>query len=273
MNIDIFKNEFQLQTNSNIPIYEQLAAFIRLQIKANTFTPGEKLIPETDLCDLLKVSRTTVRQAMDLLVNEGLLVRHRGKGSFIADAKMKRPLNYLYNFTENMQDLNAHPTSVTLVKEVIEAPIEVRTALQLPPNQTQVFHLERLRCANNEPILIERTYIPYYLCNGIEQYDFSITSLYHILGQTYHLNLYHATETIEAVLIRKNEADLLSCNAKDAGYKICRISHLDSGYSFEYTTSITKADKCIFQMELYKNTNNHKLPVNIKRNITLDSEE
>ena len=58
---------------------------------------------------------------MDRLVDEGLLVRYRGRGSFIADPKMKRNINYLYNFTENMRELGAVPASVVIKSEVVEA--------------------------------------------------------------------------------------------------------------------------------------------------------
>jgi GntR family transcriptional regulator len=85
-----------------------------------------------------------------------------------------------------------------------------------------------------------------------------------------HLNyLYHATETIEAVIINKEMAELLKCNPKVAGYRIQRISQLDSGFVFEYTTSITRADKCMFQLDLYKNGVANKNPVDIQRHISL----
>jgi GntR family transcriptional regulator len=219
---------------------------------------------------VLNISRTTVRQAIELLVNDGLIIRYRGKGSFISNSKMKRPLNSLYNFTENMRELNVVPSSYVLKNEVIIASEDIRSHLKLPTTQNKIFYLERLRYADNKPVLLERTSIPYYLCQGIESYDFSTMSLYHVLSQNYFLNLYHATETIAAMLIRENEAKLLQCNTKDVGYKISRISYLDSEFIFEYTTSITRADMCEFQIELYKNATKHNnSPVNIRRNITL----
>ncbi|MBF1685323.1 MAG: winged helix-turn-helix transcriptional regulator, partial [Selenomonas sp.] len=79
-----FTSAINMQLSSSIPIYEQLANFIRLKVRTNIFKPGDKMIPENDLCDLLGISRTTVRQAMELLVDEGLIIRYRRKGSFIA---------------------------------------------------------------------------------------------------------------------------------------------------------------------------------------------
>ncbi|WP_312426845.1 GntR family transcriptional regulator [Lacrimispora sp.] len=269
MDINYFKETFQFQTGSNKPLYEQLTSYIKIQIQAGVLKPGEQMLTEQQLCEILNVSRNTVRQSLNRLVDDGLLVRYRGKGSFIADEKIKRQINYLYNFTENMLSLGATPSSVILSYGVEDADAKIKKNLELPQGQTKVFALVRLRCANGVPILYERTYIPYYLCPGIEHINFETTSLYHILDERYKLNLYHATETIEAVLINQTEAKLLECKSKSAGYEINRISHLDSGFIFEFTTSITRADKCVFQMELYKNPSDSKFPVNIERQVHL----
>lgn len=78
-----------------------------------------------------------------------------------------------------------------------------------------------------------------------------------MLTNEYSLNLFHAEETIEAILIEKELAEYLDCKKKMPGYKIERISHLDNGYIFEYTKSVTRADKCVFKLDLYKNNTNN----------------
>ncbi len=265
-----FLNTFHFSSDTSIPLYLQLVSYIKIQIQAGVLKPGDKIIAENELCEILGISRTTVRQCMNQLTEEGYIIRYRGKGSFIADQKLKRPINYLYDFTENMLRLGATPTSIVLTAEVTDLTDKVLlSALQMPTGHNTVFHLRRLRCANNDPILLEDTYIPYYLCPDIEQYDFSTSSLYHTLTERYSLNPYHANETIEAIIIPKNYAELLKCNPKVPGYNITRISHLDSGYIFEYTTSITRADKCVFQLDLYKNTSTNKNPVDFQRHINL----
>jgi GntR family transcriptional regulator len=265
-----FKNTFHFSSDTSAPLYLQLASYIRIQIQAGVLKPGDKMIAENDLCEILNVSRTTIRQCMNQLTEEGHIVRYRGKGSFIADQKLKRPISYLYDFTENMLRLGASPTSEVLISEVTEpADDTILSTLQMPMGQTRAFHLLRLRCANGDPILLENTYIPYYLCPGIEQYNFSNTSLYHTLTERYGLNLYHANETIEAIIINKEHSDMLKCSPRVPGYNITRISHLDSGYVFEYTTSVTRADKCVFQLDLYKNSSSNKNPIDFHRQISL----
>ena len=115
-----FKETFHFSSDTGIPYYMQLASYFKIQIQAEVLKPGDPMIAENELCAILGVSRTTVRQALNCLVDEGLIVRHRGKGSFVADKKLTRPINHLYNFTENMKNLGYTPNSEVLTKEVTD---------------------------------------------------------------------------------------------------------------------------------------------------------
>jgi len=269
MDVEYLVKTFHFAESSTTPLYMQLVSYFRLQIQIGMLKPGDQMIPETVLCDALKVSRTTIRQTMNYLVSEGVLTRHRGKGTFIANPKLKRNINYLYDFTENILALGAVPSSVILTCERVEdTPEAVCAVLGLNTINRATFHLERLRCANGEPILIERTYIPYFLCNGIEHYDFSQLSLYRVLTEKYGLQHYHASETIEADLISREESALLNCSSHSACYHITRISSLDTGLIYEFTNSTTRADKCVFHLELYKKQNQN-IPCNIQRSLCI----
>ena len=114
MDKEYFKETFRFSADSSSPLYMQLASYIKIQIQAGVLKPGDKMITENELCEILNVSRTTVRQCMNQLTEGGYIVRHRGKGSFIADQKLKRPINYLYDFTENILSLGATPSSRVL---------------------------------------------------------------------------------------------------------------------------------------------------------------
>ena len=156
MDIENFKNTFHFSEAADVPLYVQLAAYFRIQIHNGALQPGDMMIAENSLCDILNVSRTTVRQSMNQLVEEGLLVRYRGKGTFIADFKIKRNMNHLYNFTEDMKAIDAKPGSKVIKVEVLDrCPDDIAEILELPTSQTPVFYLERLRLANQVPILWE----------------------------------------------------------------------------------------------------------------------
>lgn len=264
---------FRFSDSAGSPLYMQLAAFLRQQIKVGALRPGERMISETSLCEILGISRTTVRQSMNLLVEDGLLLRYRGRGTFVANAKIKRNMSHLYSFTEDMKALAIEPLSKVIRAELVAScPDEIAGILELPSDQERIFYLERVRFANAEPILWESTYIPYRYCNGIENIDFQKHSLYQVLCETYHLSMYRAHETLDAIILSKKESALLECSPGVAGYKISRISYLDTGGVFEHTRSVTRADKCTFQFDLYKYGNSYKMkPAKLKRNLKLSS--
>ena len=130
MDLDYFKKTFKLDSTSSEPMYKQISNYLKRMIQMGILKEGDQMIPEVTICNELNVSRSTVRLAMAELLDEGLLVRYRGKGSYVADNRMKRPINYLYNFTESMHDIGAQASSVVLNAEVLsKIPEEVREKL------------------------------------------------------------------------------------------------------------------------------------------------
>ena len=264
------KDNFRFTEGTRSSMYSQLAAFIRHQIKLGVFRPHDKIVTENELCDILNISRTTVRLAFNELLEEGLIVRQRRKGTFIADKKINRRLNSLYNFTESMREQGIKPHSLVLQSEVSDADEMVADKMNLTPTQRKVFILKRVRLGDDTPLLLETTCIPWNLCPGIEFYDFATLSLYDVLKNEFGLNIAHATEHIEAVIINKSAAHYLQCTEKVmAGYHIERVSFLENGFVFEYTTSVTRADKCNFKIDLFNaGQNSAKARVDFSRQLT-----
>jgi Transcriptional regulators len=252
MNTGLFiKENFRFSEDASTSMYSQLAAFIRHQIKLGVFRPHDRLVTESELCEILNISRTTVRLAFSELLEEGLIIRQRRKGTFIAEKKINRRLNSLYNFTESMREQGVKVRSQVLQSEVMDADDVVSGKLKLTETQRRVFVLKRIRFGDDIPLLLETTCIPYNLCPGIEQYDFANLSLYEVLNTRFDLKIVRATEYIEAVIIAKPAAQHLQCPEKVmAGYRIERVSLLENGFVFEYTTSVTRADKCNFKIDL-----------------------
>lgn len=251
MTIEYIQRTFQLLSNSSEPIYTQLANYFRRLVNAKVLVPGEKMPPEEEMCRALNVSRTTMRQAINLLVDEGLLVRYRAKGTFVSERKLTRRLNHLYNFTSDMKSIGMTPSSTILNQRLEDLRGSyIQQKLDLPDQLATAFRLSRVRCANGQPVLLEDTYIPSYLCPGIEQYDFSHLSLYDILKQVYNLQPVSASETLQAIIIPARERKILNCPNNTVGYRINRVGRLNSHCTYEYTTSITRADICLYQFEM-----------------------
>ena len=251
MEKNVSELSIRINPTSNIPIYLQLVNHIRMQIKSGMLKPGEKMPPEEEICATLGISRTTVRQAMNQLVEQGLLTRYRGKGTFVSMQKYSRSFSHLYNFSSDMHAIGAVPSSRVLKHEIIDVEDSfIQEHLELPSGRTKVFHLKRVRCADDEAILIEDTYIPCFLCPGIEVYNFEQLSLYDTLKDHYNLEPFNAIETLQAIIIPIKEQKILGCKGNTIGYRIQRTARLNSNFVYEFTISITRADICSYQFQL-----------------------
>jgi GntR family transcriptional regulator len=260
---NLFDENNMLSNDNEIPFYTQILTVIRQHIKSGALKPGDIIPSELELCKMYGVSRTTVRQALDRLAEENLIIRRRGKGSFVANPKLHRNLDHLYSFTEDMKKLNLEPYSEILESIVEETDEETAGALGLKPG-AEVYKLSRLRCAGGEPLLLENTFIPLYLCSDIAKEDFSKKSLYETLTTKYMLNMVRAVETYEAVSLNEETAVLLNCTEGEPAFNVHRIGYLEDSTPIEYTSSFVRSDKCIFKVELKTD----KRQVHFSREIT-----
>jgi GntR family transcriptional regulator len=224
-------------------------------IRSGTLKEGDSLPSESDLCSYYGISRSTVRQAFSSLVKEGLIIRRRGIGSFVATSNVQRNVNHLYNFTEDMISLGINPSSRVLENSIVNSPEDIASILKLPEDNKKIFKLIRIRLVDDEPLLLETTFIPYYLCPGIEIIDFSTISLYKILKERYLLEPYNAIEKFESIVLERSEAHLLNCKPGIPGFSIERKTYSETGIPFEFTNSVTRGDKSYFIVELYAKNN------------------
>ena len=234
----------------SVPLYQQLKNILKGQMLSGILKPGDQIPSESELCRIYGVSRITVRQAVRSLVDEGFLYRKQGKGTFVASPKLRRRLPKLYSFSEDMMELGLRPSSKLLEQTVIEVDEELAELLRLPSANRQVNKLVRVRMANDEPILIERTLIPVYLCPDLWKEDLERGSLYAILREKYGLLLDHAYETYEVGKIKKDEARSLGCRAGLPAFIIERFTYLRNEVPVELTRSVARGDRLRFTVKL-----------------------
>lgn len=247
---DFLPKSEEISEENNLPLYQQLKNILKGQIVSGALRVGDQLPSESELCTRYGVSRITVRQAIGSLVQEGLLYRRPGKGTFVTSPKLRRRLPRLYSFSEDMRELGLEPSSQTLEQEVIEADERVTELLKLPDSDRRVTKLVRVRLANGEPILLERTFIPHYLCPDLVKEDLNKNSLYDILRNKYRLWLDHASETYEVTALTKEEAKALNCPEKSLAFFIERVSFLKTEVPVELTRSVSRGDRVRFTVQL-----------------------
>lgn len=144
--------------------YVRVRDYIR-SLVTHELEPGDAIPSERVLCERFGISRMTVRQAVDALVVEGLLVREQGRGTFVAPAKLDLEVR-LTSFGEEMRRRGMEPSSVVLAAEPVAAAPDVADALEVLPGDT-VHHLHRVRLADGEPMAIEQAWVPAHLAPGL----------------------------------------------------------------------------------------------------------
>ncbi|AIY04451.1 transcriptional regulator, GntR family [Planococcus sp. PAMC 21323] len=237
-----------LDKQSPIPIYIQIEEQLKQQIQQRDFVIGAAIPSERELSEYFGVSRMTVRQSITNLVNDGLLYREKGRGTFVASPKVEQPLNGLTSFTEDMLARGMTPSNKIINFEILEPDVEVATDLRLVDGE-KVYFIERIRFADEKTMAIERTYLPVERFPGLHQ-DLLQGSLYAMIENNQQLKISHASQRMEAGMVKKEDAELLQIDVPAAILMIERISYLDGDLPFELVRSTYRADRYKFTTEI-----------------------
>ena len=245
-----------LQKDSPVPLYFQLKELIREEIESDNWSAGQQLPSEPKLCETFQVSRTVVRHALQELEHEGFLYREQGKGTFVAEPKISESLMQdLSGFYEDMVAKGHTPVTEVLNQEVRPAHRKIAEYLQIAPDD-DVIVIERLRSVSaepNEPVVLVTTFLPYDICPGLADEDFTTQSLYALLEQKYDLKLSHGRRTIEAKAANTYEADCLNVQEGAPLIVLDSVSYLEDGRPIEYFHALHRGDRSKFEVELYRN--------------------
>lgn len=236
-----------IDKNSKLPLYYQLMNIIIKEIE-ESLEDGDKLPSERDFCEKYDLSRSTVRQAFSELESEGRIYKVHGKGTFVLPRRMKQNLLKFYSFTEEMKKKSLIPTSKVLNFEIIECNEKISRRMNIKIGD-KVYKFTRLRLADNVPMIIETSYIPYNRFPGITKVDLDRESMYDIFTKRFNAQFTKAEEYFEPVLTNANEADYLKISKKIPSLKIQRYTY-EQGEVIEYTISIARGDKFKYHVTL-----------------------
>ncbi len=242
-----------LSRDSTIPLHAQIAESLRIKIQNEEFKEKENLPSERELAEQFAVSRMTVRQALQKLRHEGLIYHERGIGTFVNNRKIDVHTRNLNGFSDEMRSLGLKPSSHVLSFERETASEETKSDLQLGIG-AEVFHIERLRIADNEPMAFEKTYLPAYLFPKLEEFDLTKNSLYQILVENFDLQMHHAEEILEASSATKRIAEQLGIRAGAPVLVVHRVVFSESNQPIESAHTIYRADRYRATFYLSKNS-------------------
>lgn len=193
---------------SNIPLYVQVYNAMRDNITSRKWLPRQRLPSEAELVEEFNVSRITVRRAVDDLVHEGLVVRQKGLGAYVAPPKHSYRLTTLTSFTEDLIEKGFRPGTEILDFSVVPATEDVACHLKLPPGE-EILRIERRRFADGKVVALNLSHVPHRLCPGLSPEDVADRSLYRVLEAKYGLYITKASRDFEMIGAGQYEAQLL----------------------------------------------------------------
>jgi GntR family transcriptional regulator len=241
--------ERTLDNNSVIPLYHQLKEILKENIENGTWSPGDTIPSENQLMQEFNISRNTAKKAIEDLVREGALVRVQGRGTFVSRPKFEQSLSGFYSFSKVMKERGLEPKDViTILKETKSKP-SVARYLKLMESEP-VIQLERVRYAQDEPMILETSYLPKKYVEGITKEMLEQNSLYDLMAKEYSVYVTSAREVFEPVLIRDYESKFLDVEEGYPALLLERIAYDPNNNPVEYCRSIVRGDRCKFYTEL-----------------------
>jgi GntR family transcriptional regulator len=244
--------EDRIDFEGYIPYYIQLMEIIKAKVHEGVWAPGTQIPGEQDLCEIYRISRTVVRQALRELELEGVINRRKGKGTFVALPKINEGLvQKLTGFYQDMIERGLKPETKVLHQNVIPASEKVAKFLGIQPG-AQVVDILRLRFINSEPIQLVTTYIPYDICDSLATVDLTDRSLYAHLEKECGIFIAKGHRYIEAVLANDREAELLQIEPGAPLLMLDSISYTEEGKPIEYYHALHRGDRSRFEVDLFR---------------------
>lgn len=241
--------ENHLDFSGRTQLYFQLYDLFYQKINAGEYPPGSVLPTENELIERYKVSRITVRKAMDLLLSDGLILKKRGSGTFVQRKKMAQTMQKVLHFSEEMQKNGIQSRTEMLTNTIVPASLHVAEALSIDEREPLI-NVYRIRYADDLPVCIESAFLIKERCPDVLQHNFSQKSLRRFLEETYQLSWSHARQKIFAINASPHIAKQLGVAANDALLHIERISYTSEHVAGEFLQGYYRGDSYYLTTEL-----------------------
>lgn len=229
------------------PVYIQIHNEIRKEIEAGKWSIGAKIPAERELALQFDVSRMTLRQAIQTLVDEGILERHVGSGTFVANRKVQERMSGVTSFTDLMIAAGKKPSSKTISYHVTAPSQSEAEQLKLEEG-AKILRMERIRYGSGVPICYETATIPADLISGFSKEEVT-TSFYKTLENKANLFPGRALQTVSAMQASEKIAEYLGIKRGDALLRLRQLSYLQDGRPFEYVHTQYVGDRFEFILE------------------------
>ncbi len=237
-----------LNPESALPLYHQLEQALKIQIGLGRWQPGQMIASERELMRLANVSRATVRQALNALVQQGILTSIQGRGTFVTQPKYEQEIKAVYSFSEQMRAQGVSLEDRLLQRSIFPAPPDLAALLGLQPKD-KLIHLQRVRAIGTTPLMLSSSYLPYALCPELvtEPLD---GSLYRLLTEKYDLPPLRSRDILEAHNADAATAYHLHIAPGAALVYVERVAYTHNDLPLHVGRNHVRGDLCRFRIDL-----------------------
>lgn len=238
-----------INKNIGVPLYEQVMEAISDDIKNEVYTYGQIIPKENDLCKIYSVSNRTIKRALDILVQSGVLRRVKGKGTYVLYQKIKQEFTHVIkDFSEELLQRGIYPKTVVIEKKVVPSNKTLQEKLCLTKNE-KVLKIVRLRYANDEPLLVLTTYLPYTRNQFLLDKNFENISIYDYFKEE-NIKLKRVNRVFEVQKIDKKNAELLTINPNEPVLYFETMAFTDNDLPIEFSRCIYRGDRNKFVVDI-----------------------
>ncbi|MDX1619235.1 MAG: GntR family transcriptional regulator, partial [Balneolaceae bacterium] len=238
-----------MMLKDNKPRHEQISDWLRSRISAGHFKVGDQLPSENELGERFDVSRVTVRHALKTLENEGIIYRRQGLGSFVEETTIQNPLVCLTDFDEDMKRAGLESSSKIITHKIVETEPKIAEKLDLDA-RSKVVCLDRLRMGDGKAIAFDKTWLPIFYGQLLEDHDLEHKTIYTILEEDYQIPILKGRYEITAASANAYIAEQLSVKETDALLLIDRISMTIGEKKVYYQQRFYRPDRITYRIQL-----------------------
>jgi GntR family transcriptional regulator len=237
-----------INTRSYVPYYQQLKQILISDVQRRK--EGDLLSSESDLCRKYSVSRTVVRQALDEMERDGLVLKVKGKGTFVTGRKLNTSfVQHSLGFYESMVNAGHSVRSKVLASELTECTVSLASVLGLNIGD-EVIRFDRVRSVDDRPVLVVRATLVSRMFPGFTSLDLTDRSLYQVMQDEYGVRPAGGHRSIEAAALSAEDARHLAAPAGLPALRIESVTRTAEGEVFEHYSAIYRGDSFKFELEI-----------------------
>lgn len=230
-------------------IYHSIYDDLRKNILSEKYKKGEKIHSERQLMEKYKVSRTTIRQALSFLQQDGYIYKIQGKGNFVSNKPIDQNLNNFYSFSNEVLEAGKTPTSVLVSHKIIECNSRLSEIFGINEG-SKLFNIKRLRLIDDIPVMLEETFIPEYRFKNFPFEKLNKVQMYKIFKEKYGVSFSSAKESFKPIkATNKEDIKYLNIKKDDIIIEIIRSTY-ELNKLIEYTISHIKNDVFSYTVNL-----------------------